>query len=92
MMEARSNAAAASTPGGEWIAYAGGNFNVDPTRYFKDPACRCNCQPLPKFFPAQASVSNPPPPFLLGALTPRSSIRLVSGSACRWMTPLFICA
>eukprot|EP00873_Tetraselmis_striata_P039467 jgi/Tetstr1/459731/TSEL_005084.t1 len=55
MMEARSNAAAASTPGGEWVAYAGGNFNVDPTRYFKDPSCRCNCVPLPKFFPAQSS-------------------------------------
>mmetsp|Transcript_766 Transcript_766/g.2323 ORF Transcript_766/g.2323 Transcript_766/m.2323 type:complete len:601 (+) Transcript_766:87-1889(+) len=52
LMEARSNAAGASTPGGEWVAIAGGNSNVNPSQYFTDPSCRCNCQPSAKFFPA----------------------------------------
>mmetsp|Transcript_22716 Transcript_22716/g.54378 ORF Transcript_22716/g.54378 Transcript_22716/m.54378 type:complete len:525 (-) Transcript_22716:390-1964(-) len=52
MMEARSNAAAASTPDGRWAVLAGGNTNVHPARFFKDPLCRCNCEPRAEFRPA----------------------------------------
>lgn len=57
LMDARSNIAAAGTPGGEWAAFAGGNSNVNPVEYFSDPACRCHCQPKAKFFPAAEQVT-----------------------------------